>query len=94
MSRLRNNIPQRRFRPRPPLTVMQQPLTRQEVDRLHAHMRRHGACSLTPRQHDAIWDFLFDLPESKAWIANMTAQIEAGQAAMRPHSAAKSVQAD
>lgn len=84
MSRPRKNIPQRRFRPRPPLTVMQQPLTRQEVDRLHAHMRRHGACSLTPRQHDAIWDFLFDLPESHAWLGQMTDQIQAGQLALRP----------
>ena len=94
MSRPRKNVPQRRYRPRPPLTVMHLPLSREEVDRLQAHMRYHGPCSLTPVQHDAIWDFLFDLPESKAWIANMTAQIEAGQAAMRPHSAAKSVQAD
>lgn len=84
MSRPRKNIPQRRYRPRPPLTVMQQPLTRQEVDRLHTHMRRHGACSLTPRQHDAIWDFLFDLPESQAWLGQMTDQIQAGQLALRP----------
>ena len=84
MSRPRKNIPQRRYRPRPPLTVMQQPLTREEVHRLQSHMRRHGACSLTPAQHDAIWDFLFDLPESQAWLGQMTDQIQAGQLALRP----------
>lgn len=84
MSRSRKNIPQRQYRPRPPLTVMQLPLSRQEVRRLHAHMRRHGPLSLTPRQHDAIWDFLFDLPESDAWLSQMTNQIRAGQQALRP----------
>ena len=63
---------------------MQQPLTREEVHRLQAHMRRHGACSLTPAQHDAIWDFLFERPESQAWLSQMTAQIQAGQIATRP----------
>ena len=86
MSRPRKNIPQRRFRPRPPLTVMQQPLTREEVDRLQAHMRRHGACSLTPRQHDAIWDFLFNLPESHAWLSDMVHQTHAAQAGLRPRT--------
>jgi hypothetical protein len=60
MNRPRKNIPQRRYRARPRLTVMQLPLTAREVQRLQAHMRRHGALSLTPRQHDAIWDFLFE----------------------------------
>lgn len=84
MSRPSKNIPQRRHRARPPLTVMQQPLTRAEVQRLQSHMRRHGPLSLTPSQHDAIWDFLFDLPESHAWLSQMTAQIQAGQSATRP----------
>ena len=84
MNRPRKNIPQRRYRPRPPLTVMQLPLTAAELQRLQAHMRRHGALSLTPRQHDAIWDFLFERPESQAWLSQMTAQIQAGQIATRP----------
>ena len=84
MSRPSKNIPQRRFRARPPLTVMQQPLTREEVRRLQSHMRRHGPRSLPPHQHDAIWDFLFDLPESHAWLGQMTDQIQAGQLALRP----------
>lgn len=84
MSRPNKNIPQRRYRARPPLTVMQLPLTREELQRLQAHMRRHGACSLTPRQHDAIWDFLFDTPESQTWLSQMTRQIQAGQIATRP----------
>lgn len=84
MSRPNKNIPQRRYRPRPPLTVMQQPLTRAEVQRLQSHMRRHGPRSLTPGQHNAIWDFLFDLPESHAWLGHMTSQIQAGQQALRP----------
>ena len=50
MSRPRKNIPQRRYRARPPLTVMQLPLTAPELQRLQAHMRRHGALGLTPRQ--------------------------------------------
>ena len=88
MSRPRKNIPQRRYRQRPPLTVMQLPLTHPEVLRLQAHMRRHGALGLTPRQHDAIWDFLFDLPESHAWLGHMTSQIQAGQQALRPRTKA------
>ena len=48
-------------------------------------MRRHGPLSLTPSQHDAIWDFLFDLPESHAWLSQMTAQIQAGQSATPQH---------
>ncbi|GEQ73554.1 hypothetical protein CTTA_0559 [Comamonas testosteroni] len=84
MSRPRKNIPQRRYRQRPPLTVMQLPLTHPEVLRLQSHMRRHGALGLTPRQHDAIWDFLFERPESQAWLSQMTAQIQAGQIATRP----------
>lgn len=84
MSRPNKNIPQRRYRPRPPLTVMRLPLTPEETKRLQAHMRRHGACSLTPRQHDAIWDFLFELPESKLWLNQMAGQIKAGQQALRP----------
>ena len=47
-------------------------------------MRRHGALGLTPRQHDAIWDFLFERPESQTWLSQMTAQIQAGQIATRP----------
>ena len=86
MSRPRKNIPQRRYRARPRLTVMQQPLTRDEVHRLQAHMRRHGARSLTAQQHDAIWDFLFDLPESHAWLSHMVDQIKAKQEALRPNS--------
>lgn len=86
MSRPRKNIPQRRYRARPRLTVMQLPLTRGEVDRLQAHMRRHGGRSLTPRQHDAIWDFLFDLPESHAWLSHMVDQIKAKQEAQQPNS--------
>ena len=85
MSRPNKNIPQRRYRPRPPLTVMQLPLTREEMHRLQAHMRRHGALSLTPRQPNAIWDFLFETPESQAWLSHMTEQIRAGQIATRPH---------
>ena len=84
MSRPRKIIPQRRYRQRPPLTVMQLPLTHPEVLRLQSHMRRHGALGLTPRQHDAIWDFLFERPESQAWLSQMTAQIQAGQIATRP----------
>lgn len=84
MSRPSKNIPQRRYRPRPPLTVMQLPLTYLEVQRLQAHMRRHGALSLTPRQHNAIWDFLFERPESHSWLSHMTEQIQAGQIATRP----------
>ncbi|MGE8439966.1 MAG: hypothetical protein ACN6OS_00120 [Comamonas testosteroni] len=84
MNRPRKNIPQRRYRARPPLTVMQLPLTAPELQRLQAHMRRHGALSLTPRQHDAIWDFLFERPESQTWLSQMTDQIQAGQQALRP----------
>ncbi|WP_417283219.1 hypothetical protein [Comamonas sp.] len=86
MSHPRKNIPQRRYRQRPPLTVMQQPLSHGEVQRLQAHMRRHGPRSLTPAQHDAIWDFLFEQPESHAWISQMVDQIHAGQKALRPAS--------
>lgn len=84
MIRPSKKIPQRRLRARPPLTVMQLPLTHAEVQRLQAHMRRHGALSLTPRQHDAIWDFLFEQPESQAWLGHMTDQIQAGQQGLRP----------
>lgn len=84
MSRPNKKIPQRRYRPRPPLTVMQLPLNREEMHRLQAHMRRHGTLSLTPRQHNAIWDFLFETPESHAWLNHMTKQIRAGQIATRP----------
>ena len=86
MSRPSKNTPQRRYRPRPPLTVMQQPLTREEVRRLQSHMRRHGPRSLTPHQHDAIWDFLFDLPESQVWLSHMVEQTQAAQASLRPRA--------
>lgn len=66
------------------------PLTRETVERLQAHMRRHGPHSLTPNQHNAIWDFLFELPESRVWLQQMVEQTEAGQAGAKPrpvHSA-------
>ena len=63
---------------------MQEPLTRAEVDRLQAHMRKHGPAGLTMRQHNAIWDFLFETPESQAWISDMVGQIKSGQMATQP----------
>lgn len=68
---------------------MRTPLDRAEVQRLQAHMRKHGARSLTMRQHNAIWDFLFDLPESHAWMDDMAAQIHSGQQALRPTNTSK-----
>lgn len=82
--RKKKSVPQRLIQARPRLTPMATPLTRAEVQRLQAHMRKHGAHSLTPRQHDAIWDFLFNLPESQAWMANMVHQTHAAQAGLRP----------
>ena len=82
--RKKKSVPQRLLQQRPPLTPMHEPLTPDEVQRLQRHMRKHGPRSLTPRQHDAIWDFLFDLPESQAWLGQMTDQIQAGQLALRP----------
>jgi len=79
-------VPQRYIQQRPPLTPMHEPLTRAEVHRLQSHMRKHGPHSLTPRQHNAIWDFLFDTPESQAWLSDMVEQIQSGQAGMRPYS--------
>ena len=84
--RKQKSVPQRRLQSRPPLTPMYLPLTHAEVQRLQGHMRRHGPHSLTPRQHDAIWDFLFALPESQAWMADMVAQTRAAQAGLRPRS--------
>ncbi len=84
--RKQKSVPQRRLQSRPPLTPMHLPLTRAEVQRLQGHMRRHGPHSLTPRQHDAIWDFLFAIPESQAWMADMVAQTRAAQAGLRPRS--------
>lgn len=88
-ARKKKSVPQRFIRRRPPLTPMREPLTREEVRRLHAHMRKHGPTSLTMRQHNAIWDFLFEMPESQSWISDMVAQIQSGQQAMQPWKASK-----
>ena len=88
-SRKKKSVPQRFIRARIPLAPMHEPLTRDEVHRLQAHMRKHGAIALTPRQHNAIWDFLFDLPESHAWLDDMVQQTKAGQQAISPTSAHK-----
>lgn len=85
----KKSVPQRLIRRRPPLTIMREPLTREEVNRLHAHMRKHGPASLTMRQHNAIWDFLFDTPESQAWLSDMAEQIRSGQRGMQPSKSAK-----
>ena len=84
--RKKKSVPQRYVRQRPPLTPMREPLTHEEVHRLQAHMRKHGPHSLTPRQHDAIWEFLFDLPESQIWLAEMVEQTHAAQAGLRPRA--------
>lgn len=52
-------------------------------------MRKHGPASLTMRQHNAIWDFLFDTPESQAWLSDMAEQIRSGQRGMQPSKSAK-----
>lgn len=83
-ARKKKSIPQRRMQQRAPLTPMRTPLTLTEVQRLQTHLRKHGPHSLTPRQHAAIWDFLFDLPESQAWLSDMVQQTKAGQAGLRP----------
>ena len=83
-ARKKKSVPQRWMHQRPPLTPMAPTLTVAEVQRLQAHMRKHGPHSLTPRQHDAIWDFLFDLPESQAWMADMVEHTHAAQAGLRP----------
>ena len=88
-ARKKKSVPQRFIRRRPPLTPMREPLTREEVSRLHAHMRKHGPASLTMRQHNAIWDFLFETPESQSWISDMVAQIKSGQQAVQPWNATK-----
>lgn len=87
--RKKKSVPQRLIQQRPPLTPMHEPLTRAEVQRLQAHMRKHGPRSLTPRQHDAVWDFLFDLPESHAWLSDMATQTQAAQASLRPRAKAE-----
>lgn len=87
--RKKKSVPQRWICSRPVLTPMQEPLTRAEVDRLHAHMRKHGPASLTMRQHNAIWDFLFDTPESQTWVSDMVAQIQSGQQAVQPWNLSK-----
>ncbi|WP_284337843.1 hypothetical protein [Comamonas sp. NoAH] len=84
--RKKKSVPQRLIQQRPPLTPMHEPLNRAEVQRLQAHMRKHGPRSLTPRQHDAVWDFLFDVPESQAWLADMATQTQAAQAGLRPRA--------
>ena len=84
--RKKKSVPQRFITERPRLTPMREPLTRDEVHRLQAHMRRHGPRSLTMRQHNAIWDFLFDLPESQMWVSEMVAQTKAAQAAQHAGS--------
>ena len=84
--RKKKSVPQRLFQQRPPLTPMHEPLTRDEVHRLQRHMRKHGPRSLTPRQHDAIWDFLCDLPESQVWLSHMVEQTKAAQASLRPRT--------
>lgn len=84
--RKKKSVPQRLFQQRPPLTPMHEPLIRDEVHRLQRHMRKHGPRSLTPRQHDAIWDFLFDLPESQVWLSHMVEQTKAAQASLRPRA--------
>lgn len=78
-ARKKKSVPQRFIRRRTPLTTMCAPLTRAEVDRLQRHMRKHGPNSLTMRQHNAIWDFLFDTPESHAWLGEMVQQTQAAQ---------------
>lgn len=84
--RKKKSVPQRLVQQRPPLTPMTTPLTRDEVQRLQSHMRKHGPHSLTPRQQDAIWDFLFNLPESHAWLSDMVHQTHAAQAGLRPRT--------
>lgn len=88
-ARKKKSVPQRFICHRPPLTVMSEPLTRAEVDRLQAHMRKHGPAGLTMRQHNAIWDFLFETPESQAWLSDMVSQIKSGQQAIQPWNASK-----
>ena len=88
-ARKKKLVPQRYIRQRPPLTPMREPLTRDEVHRLQAHMRKHGAAGLTMRQHNAIWDFLFDTPESQAWLTDMVDQIKSGQMASKPWTPTK-----
>lgn len=84
-ARKKKSVPQRLIQKRAPLTPMHEPLTRAEVHRLQRHMRKHGPHSLTPRQHNAIWDFLFDLPESQAWLSHMVEHTQAAQAAAKPY---------
>lgn len=81
-ARKKKLVPQRYIQQRPPLTPTHLPLSREEVRRLQAHMRKHGPRSLTMRQHNAIWDFLFDTPESQAWLGDMVQQTKAAQQAM------------
>lgn len=88
-ARKKKSVPQRWMHRRPPLTPMREPLTRAEVLRLQAHMRKHGPASLTMRQHNAIWDFLFETPESQAWLSEMVTQIQSGQQAAQPWNASK-----
>ena len=88
-SRKKKSVPQRFICARTPLTPMRGPLTRAEVDRLQAHMRKHGPAGLTMRQHNAIWDFLFETPESQEWISDMVEQIKSGQMATQPWTSSK-----
>lgn len=83
-ARKKKSVPQRWIQQRPPLTPMHTPLTQAEVQRLQAHLRKHGPHSLTARQHAAVWDFLFDLPESQVWMSDMVQHTQAAQAGLRP----------
>ena len=82
-ARKKKSVPQRWLRTPAPRTPMQLPLTPDEVLRLQRHMHRHGPRSLSLRQHNALWDFLFDQPESQHWLPRMAEQIAAGQQARR-----------
>lgn len=83
-ARKKKSIPQRRMQQRAPLTPMRTPLTLTEVQRLQTHLRKHGPHSLTPRQHAAVWDFLFERPAGQRWLSEMVQHTRAAQAGQRP----------